>query len=134
MRTLRGASLDYCTSRSYGPLGITKRFAWLVLPDPIMTDCRSGAASVVSIQRLMELSARLREVTNIDNCSADHLLLRFNLLNLSDESVTVCAIGLRSPQQERLRCEVVPSVAFESGARYPFAVEVRSKLGSAASR
>lgn len=114
-------------------LGITKRFAWLVLPDSFETDSlETGIVSVPSMQRLFELALRLRSVTDVETCSAGHLLLRFNLLNLSDAAISVCAIGLRSRSQETLRCELVPHVAIGEGARYPFGVEVKSQLGSAA--
>jgi hypothetical protein len=56
---------------------------------------------------------------------------RFNLLNLGGDPATVCAIALRG-KGEVLRCEVVPSVVVRAGARYPFALEVRTGLVSEA--
>ena len=58
-----------------------------------------------------------------------HHLLRFNRLNLGGDPATVCAIAL-SGKGEVLRCEVVPSVVVRAGARYPFALEVRTGLVS----
>lgn len=117
-------------------LGITERFAWVTLPGSVMTDCETHGVSVVSMQRLTELGARLRETTDIAGRSASPVLLRFNLLNLSSHAVTVCGIGLESVHQEALRCEVMPPVAIASGACYPLAVEFESEneseLGSAA--
>lgn len=113
-------------------LGITERFAWIIPPGSVMTDRETRGVSVVSMQRLTELGARLRETTDIAGCTASPVLLRFNLLNLSCHAVTVCGIGLESVQQEPLRCEAVPPVAIASGACYPLAVEFESELGSAA--
>ena len=116
-------------------LGITKRFTWAVRP--ISTEIGASEAeadplSVVSFQRLSELRPRLQEVPEGAGRGEHHQLLRFNLLNLGDKQVTVCAIAVTSAGQEMLRCQVVPPVIVRAGARYPFMLEIRTGLGSEA--
>jgi hypothetical protein len=113
--------------------GITKWLTWAVRPIAIEADQAKDAAvsllTFVSYQRLMEL-APLMEATAARGGGLDvHQLLRFNLLNLGGDPATVCAIALKG-RGEVLRCEVVPSVVVRAGARYPFALEVRTGLVS----
>jgi hypothetical protein len=90
----------------------------------------SSPLSIVSPQRLMQLSSRLRDVENTAGTGELHQLVRFNLLNFGSEPTTVCAIGLTSASRETLRCEIVPAVLVREGARYPFMLEIRTGLGS----
>jgi hypothetical protein len=116
--------------------GITKWLTWAVRP--IRTEpgraqeAAVGLLAVVSPQRLMEL-VPLVDATAEGGADLEghHLLLRFNLLNLGGDPATVCAIALKG-RGEVLRCEVVPSVVVGAGARYPFALEVRTGLVSEA--
>jgi hypothetical protein len=85
--------------------------------------------AVVSHRRLMELAPLLRATAEPGGGLDVHQLLRFNLLNLGGDPATVCAIALRG-NREVLRCEVAPSVVVRAGARYPFMLEVRTRLVS----
>src|SRR6202140_645796 len=114
--------------------GITAWLTWAVRP--IRTEAgqaREAAVSllaVVSPQRLMELIPLLDATAEGGADLEVQHLLRFNLLGLGGDPATVCAIALRG-KGEVLRCEVVPSVV-RAGARYPFALEVRTGLVSEA--
>jgi hypothetical protein len=113
-------------------LGITKWFRWTVGPDltgAIGTGDDGAPLKVVSIQRLKELAPRLQQVTEGAGRAGHHELVRFNLLNLDDEPVAVCAIGLPNVSRQMLRCDVVPAVIVDGGAVYPFMLEIRSGLG-----
>ena len=79
----------------------------------------------VSVQRLRELGPRLLETTDRTvTPTGDHQLVRFNLYNLGEEPVTVCAVAVRSLRGERLSCELLPRPVVAAGARYPIALEV----------
>jgi hypothetical protein len=113
--------------------GITKWLTWAVRPLRTEAGQAQEAAvsllAVVSPQRLMELVPLLDATAEGGADLGVHQLLRFNLLNLGGDPATVCAIALRG-NREVLRCEVVPSVVVRAGARYPFALEVRTGLVS----
>jgi hypothetical protein len=115
--------------------GITKWLTWAVRPIRTEAGQAQEAAvsllAVVSPQRLMELIPLLDATAEGGADVEVHHLLRFNLLNLGGDPATVCAIALRA-KGEVLRCEVVPSVVVRAGARYPFALEVRTGLVSEA--
>jgi hypothetical protein len=115
--------------------GITKWFTWAIRPVPIEAGQAKDAAvsllAVVSYPRLTEL-APLLEPTSARGGRLDvHQLLRFNLLNLGGDPANVCAIALRG-NREVLRCEIAPSVVVRAGARYPFMLEVGTRLVSEA--
>jgi hypothetical protein len=115
--------------------GITKWLTWAVRPIQTEADQAKEATvsllAVVSPQRLMELIPLLGATADAGADLEVHHLLRFNLLNLGADPATVCAIALRG-KGEVLRCEVAPSVVVRAGARYPFALEVRTGLVSEA--
>jgi hypothetical protein len=50
--------------------------------------------------------------------------VRFNVYNFGDQSVTLCAIALKSLGGETLTCELVPSLVVRPGARHPLLAEV----------
>src|SRR5262245_6699250 len=116
-----------------GPLlGITKLFRWTVgrdLTDAVGTLDEVAVLKVVSIQRLKALAPRLQQITDRPGGGEHHELVRFNLLNLDEKPVTVCAIGLPNVSRE-MRCDVVPPVILEGGAVYPFMLETRSGFDS----
>ena len=116
--------------------GITKWLTWAVRP--IRTEAgraKEAAVSlpaIVSPQRLMELGVGpLLEATPEPGGLEVHQLLRFNLLNLGGDPATVCAIALRG-NRGVVRCEVAPPVVVRAGARYPFMLEIRTRLVSEA--
>jgi hypothetical protein len=115
--------------------GITKWLTWPIRP--IQTEAGHAKNATVSLpalvshQRLMELTPFLEALAEPGGGLAVHQLLRFNLLNLGDDPATVCAIALRG-NREVLHCEVAPSVVVRAGARYPFMLEVRTRLVSEA--
>ena len=115
--------------------GVTKWLTWAVRPIRTEGDQAQEAAvsllAVVSPQRLMELIPLLDATAEGGADVEVHHLLRFNLLNLGGDPATVCAIALRGKGEVR-RCEVVPSVVVRAGARYPFALEVRTGVVSEA--
>jgi hypothetical protein len=115
--------------------GITKWLTWAVRP----IGSEAGQAREAAVSLLAVVSPqRLRDLVPLLDATAEggadlevHHLLRFNLLNLGGDPATVCAIALRG-KGEVLRCEVAPSVVVRAGARYPFALEVRTGLVSEA--
>jgi hypothetical protein len=113
-------------------LGITKWLTWVVRPLDSSNETESPERhplSTVFLERLMELAPRLQERTPMSG--GDHQLVRFNLLNLGSESVTVSAVALRGTAGQILHCEVVPPVVVPADVRYPFMFELRAALGSA---
>ena len=109
-------------------LGITKWFRWTLRPlkdDIPLARQMAVPLTVVFPQRLIELGSRLQAYTE-GVCSAHqfHQLLRFNLYNFGEARTTVCAVAVTNAGGETLRCEVVPPVVLEPGARYPFMFEV----------
>ena len=114
-------------------LGITRVFRWTVgldRTDAIGAGDDVAPLKIVSIQRLKELAPRLLQVPEGAG-GGEHLeLVRFNLLNLDDEPVRVCAIALPNVRREMLRCDVAPAVIVDGGGIYPFMLEIRSGLGS----
>ena len=117
-------------------LGVTRWLSWTVRPVLTGTGQTPGPVanllSIPSLPRLLELSPRLREANENPGGLELHRLLRFNLLNLGENAVTVVAIALTNATRETVRCEVVPPVVVRAGARYPFMVEVTTGLGSEA--
>jgi hypothetical protein len=110
-------------------LGITTWLTWTVRPvQSGVGQARENAAislSIVSLQRLMELASRLQG--SIEGTAASfglHQLVRFNVYNFAEEPATVCAVALKTIGGETLRCELVPSVVVQAGARYPFMFEI----------
>jgi hypothetical protein len=115
--------------------GITKWLTWAVRS--IRTEAGQAREAAVSLLAVVS-PQRLRDLVPLLDATAEggadlevHHLLRFNLLNLGGDPATVCAIALRG-KGEVLRCELVPSVVVRAGARYPFALEVRTGLVSEA--
>ena len=114
-------------------LGITRVFRWTVGLDrneAIGAGDDVAPLKIVSIQRLKELAPQLVQVPEGAGGGGHPELVRFNLLNLNDEPVTVRAIGVPNARQEMLRCDVVPAVIVGGGGIYPFMLEIRSGLGS----
>jgi hypothetical protein len=83
---------------------------------------RPSRISAVSYERLRNIGSRL-EVSDQSAVDA-HQFVRFNVYNLGEQSVTVCAIALKSLSGERLTCELVPSLVIRPGARHPLMAEV----------
>ena len=109
-------------------LGITMWLAWTVRPgqdgSEQFSPDRAAPLSIVSIRRLMSIGPRLEAKTGTEAAAGVHELVRFNVCNFGDESVTLCAIALKSLSGETLGCELVPSVVIAPGARYPLMAEV----------
>jgi hypothetical protein len=100
---------------------------WTIRPDlnaSTRVDNPGVQMSSVSLQRLKELSSRLEVNAEGDATVQLHQLVRFNLYNFGEQSVTVDAIGLQNLRGEPLSCELVPSIVVGTGARHPVMVEV----------
>jgi hypothetical protein len=80
---------------------------------------------IVSPQRLRNIGSRL-ELESEQTAATDrsHQLVRFNVYNFGEQSLTLCAIALRSLGGETLTCELVPSLVIRAGARHPLLTEV----------
>ena len=88
-------------------LGITRVFRWTVGLDrneAIGAGDDVAPLKIVSIQRLKELAPQLVQVPEGAGGGGHPELVRFNLLNLNDEPVTVRAIGV--PNAVRKCCDV----------------------------
>lgn len=102
-------------------LAVTTWLTWTIRPTQNDTEWLSRI-SVVSYDRLRSIGARL-EVSEQSAVDA-HQLVRFNVYNFGEQSVTVCALALRSLSGETLTCELAPSLVVRAGARHPLMVEV----------
>jgi hypothetical protein len=80
--------------------------------------------AMVSWARLQELGPRLSIGTSRSGPHV-HELVRFNLYNFGEQSITVCRLCLRSIRGESFECDITPPVAVSAGERYPFLAEVR---------
>lgn len=110
-------------------LAVTMWLTWTVRAEPNDTEHlsanRAARISIVSPQRLQRIGSRLEvKIGQAGATGGAHQLVRFNVFNFGEQSVTVCAIALRSLGGETLTCELVPSLVVGPGARYPLLAEV----------
>jgi hypothetical protein len=61
---------------------------------------------------------------DVSRLAGPHQLVRFNVYNFGEHSVTLCAIALRSVGGEMLTCGLVPPLVVRPGARHPLLAEV----------
>jgi hypothetical protein len=114
-------------SRAVPPvlLAITVWLTWTVSSAPDDTERlsanRAARISMVSPHRLMAIGSRLEVKTGQ---TAAHQLVRLNVYNFGDESVTLCALALRNLDRETLACELAPALVVRPGARHPLLAEV----------
>ena len=80
--------------------------------------------STVAVTRLRQLEPRLHSNSELGTGRDAHQLVRFNILNLSEQPVTITAVALTTVHGERLVCDVVPPILVAPDARYPIVVEV----------
>ena len=110
-------------------LGVTLWLTWTVRPTQNGSERLSPDTAapilIVSPQRLMSIGSRL-EVQTEQTAAAGgaHQLVRFNVYNFGEQSLTLCAIALKSLSGETLSCELVPSLVVRPGTRHPFMAEV----------
>jgi hypothetical protein len=110
-------------------LGITMWITWTLRPARNRSAPLSANAAprilMVSPQRLKSIGSRLElEIEQTAATAGPHQLVRFNVYNFGEQSVTLCAIALKSLGGETLTCELVPSLVVRPGARHPLLAEV----------
>jgi hypothetical protein len=112
-------------------LGITMWVTWTLRPTQNDTAPLAANAapriSMVSPQRLKRIGSWIEPKSeHHDRARESHHLVRFNVYNFGNESVTLHAIALKTLDGETLTCELVPALVVRSGARHPLLAEVTS--------
>jgi len=108
-------------------LAVTTWLTWTVRPAVKGSEQQSAetAARIVSPMHLMDIAPRLEVgATGTVPSGRAHQVIRFNVYNFGEQSVTLYAIALETVSGDRLRCEMVPRLVVGPGARYPLTVEV----------